>query len=97
MRQMIIQSIRNRELIGFNYDGYPRTVEPHAYGVTSKGKEVLRAYQIAGGSSSGAVRSWRLFEVSRMNGFHLDGDGFSAPRQGYSRNDSAMETIYAQI
>ena len=97
MSQMIIQAIRDRELITFFYDGYPRAVEPHAYGQSSKGEELLRAYQVAGGSSSGSVRSWRLFRVDQINGFHQGGEGFSGPRTGYSPNDSALEIIYAQL
>ena len=97
MRQMIIQAIRDRELVTFNYDGYPRTVEPHSYGQSSKGEELLRAYQVAGGSSSGSVQSWRLFKVEQINGFHQDGQQFSGPRPSYKRNDSALDIIYAQL
>ena len=97
MRQMIIQAIRDRELVTFFYDGYPRTVEPHAYGESSKGEELHRAYQVAGGSSSGRVQSWRLFKVDQINGIHQDGECFSGPRPGYKLNDSALDIIYAQL
>ena len=50
MNGVICQAIQEKRILTFEYDGYPRIVEPHAHGVTSKGNEALRCYQTAGGS-----------------------------------------------
>ncbi len=49
MNQTIISAIRNQQTLSFNYDGQPRIIEPHTYGVTTTGKESLRGYQVQGG------------------------------------------------
>lgn len=33
----IADAIRTRKLLQFSYDGYPRTVEPHTYGIDVEG------------------------------------------------------------
>lgn len=43
-------AIQNKQLLSFIYDGYPRVVEPHTYGLDKKGHPALRTYQIRGGS-----------------------------------------------
>ena len=40
-------AIRDRQLLSFNYEGYGRLVEPHTYGVDSKGHPALRAFQVS--------------------------------------------------
>jgi hypothetical protein len=55
MNQEIIEAIENKNLVEFNYDGELRVIEPHCYGLSKKGIEVLRAYQVDGYSSSGFI------------------------------------------
>lgn len=93
----ISQAIKEKHLLAFNYDGYPRTVEPHTYGVDGKGHEAVRAYQVAGGSSSGEYRGWKLFHVAEMRSLQLLPETFMSARQGYSRNDKAFSIIYAEL
>lgn len=97
MNSVIIHAINNCELLSFTYDGYARIVEPHAYGVTTAGKEILRAYQIEGGHASNHNQPWHLFSVSKVVGLSSTRRGFSGARHGYKCNDSAMQSIYAQL
>ena len=98
MNQTIINAIKNQQTLTFTYDGQPRVVEPHTYGVTTTGKESLRAYQIQGGHvSSHRNESWHLFSVAKMFGLQCTGNNFSGARQGYKRTDSAMQQIYVQL
>ena len=93
----ICDAIQGLNLIELHYDGYGRVVEPHAYGSTSKGHDVLRAYQISGGSQSGQSRGWKLLRLDEAYSVNALGDTFQGSRNGYRRNDSAMSTIYCQL
>lgn len=97
MNTKIISAIENMNVIEFHYNGHWRVVEPHAYGVTPKGNEVLRAYQKDGTSDSGKVPDWRLFSVNKIEGLKIIDDTFSKPRLGYKVGDSAMSEIYCEL
>lgn len=48
------------------YGGGPRLIEPHAYGLSKKGKELLKAWQVSGHSNSGHPTGWKTFRVDRI-------------------------------
>lgn len=93
----ISTAIGNRNLLSFTYDGYRRTVEPHTYGMDSKGHMALRAYQVSGGSESGEYVGWKLFHVHEMQGMSVLSQTFAGPRQGYKRGDKAFANIRAEL
>ena len=97
MNQIILNAIHNCELLTFTYDGYRRVVEPHTYGMSTTGKESLRAYQVEGRHVSRHNQPWHLFTVSKIVGLSSAGTGFDGPRHDYKRNDSVMQHIYAQL
>lgn len=97
MNQTIIQAIQNKQILEIRYHGFTRTVEPHAYGLSRKGREVLRCYQISGGSVSGLRVDWKLLALDEMRSIATTGHVFSTPRLGYKRNDIDMLRIYAQL
>ncbi|MCX7249016.1 MAG: hypothetical protein NTX31_15325 [Burkholderiales bacterium] len=93
----ITNAIKSRQLLSFTYDGYQRVVEPHTYGVDSKGHYALRAYQVRGGSESGEYTGWKLFHVNEMNHLSALADHFANARPGYGRHDKAFSTIDAEL
>jgi predicted DNA-binding transcriptional regulator YafY len=93
----IAQAIQSQHLLTFSYDGYPRTVEPHTYGIDRKGHRALRAYQVGGGSESGEYVGWKLFHADEMSGLTMQSQTFSGPRPGYKRSDQAFAQIQAQL
>lgn len=94
---MICDAIGRKRVLEFYYDGYPRSVEPHACGNDTKGNDVVRAYQISGGSESGEYVGWKLFKLSKMNYMEISTTTFAGPRPDYKRGDSAMRVIYCQL
>ena len=96
MRETIIESIENMQLIEFYYEGGRRIVEPHCYGQTAKGNDVIRAYQVDGYSSSGKI-GWKLFDISKASSLTLLNEKFDSLRSGYRRGDTAMSVIYSQL
>ncbi len=97
MNTVIMTAIKNKSILEFYYKGHIRIVEPHAYGITSKGNELLRAYQIDGTSDTGKVPDWRLFSVNKIENLSTTQDKFRNTRPGYKTGDSAIDEIYCEI
>ena len=91
-RKAIVEAIAHRQTLAFVYNGRQRLVEPQCLGIGSKGTELLRGHQIAGGSQKEP-----LFDVARMAGLAVLERRFTQPGPNYTRNDSAMTTILAQL
>jgi hypothetical protein len=97
MNRIIVDAIHNKEQLSLSYLGYRRIVEPHAYGCTIKGNEVLRCYQVQGGHTSDIPHNWELLSVSQIFGLSQTGEHFEHARPEYKRDDKAMSAIYAQL
>lgn len=95
MNTEIIKAIKSKKLIEFDYDGESRTVEPHCYGLTNKGNEVIRAFQIDGYSSSG-VMGWKLYDISKADRINVLDLSFDV-REGYKKGDKGMSRIYCEL
>jgi hypothetical protein len=89
---LIIEAIRNKRLLAFDYHGGARVVEPHTYGLDKWKREVLCAYQI-----EGSAQGWRNFIVAEAGGLRLEPRNFLEPRPEYQRNDGAFKEILAQL
>lgn len=72
-------------------------VEVHAVGFTKDGKEIMRVWQVSGGSVSNEPVGWKLLRLDETTGAALTKDPSAAPRAGYKRDDRAMERIICQI
>ncbi len=96
MNTVICDAIRKCLILELRYHGYSRVVEPHAYGRDDSGDELLRCYQISGGSESGERVGWKLLKVGEVFSLHLGNTPFST-RPNYRRNDKAIEHMYCQI
>lgn len=91
-------AIENRSVLRVTYYPGTRIVEPHAYGLSSRGNPLLRAFQTEGASASDRPFAWKLFRVDRIADLLVLDSTFSVPRDGYARNDAAMKGgIYAQL
>lgn len=64
----ICRAIQTRTLLAFDYDGHHRIIEPYCHGTGTVGQERLRAYQVAGDSSTGRSR----LEALRRQPHHGD-------------------------
>jgi len=59
-------AIGTRTRLTIWYGGGARLIEPHAYGASKKGKELLKAWQVSGHSNSGRPTGWKTFRVDRI-------------------------------
>ena len=96
MDRQICGAIKFKNHLVFNYDGLPRVIEPHAHGTSSRGKEVVRGFQIGGQSSSGPL-GWRLWDIAKMKSFRVSESTFTGTRPGYVRGDSDMYPVHCQL
>lgn len=95
MKADIVEAINGKEILEVRYHEYFRVVEPYAYGRDRSGEEVLRCYQLSGGSSSNERVGWKLLKVSEIYMIRRMRQSFRV-RSEYKRNDKAMERIIAQ-
>ena len=94
---LLCTAIHDRSVVHLRYDWGHRVVEPHIYGRTNDGQELLRAFQIGGHSESGRPYGWKLFRVDEIENVHLPGKRFKGPRREYKRVDPAIKRIYARL
>lgn len=93
----IVSAIQSRRLIRLVYDGYHRTVEPHSYGQTAEGNDLVSVWQVDGGSKKGERRGWKNFRLDETRAVEVLNETFQGPRTGYKRGNIALHKIYAQL
>ena len=96
MNATILEAIQEQLVLELRYHGHSRFVEPHAYGRDKDGDEILRCFQISGGSESGEQIGWKLLKVREAFSLDLTRESFT-PRPEYRRNDKAMAYIFSQL
>lgn len=89
---LIDPAIREKRRLRFVYHDTVRVVEPQCHGIGHRGTELLRAYQLEGGTQAEP-----LFDVSKISGLQLLDEHFDKPGPNYKRNDSAMREIFCQL
>ena len=94
---LLKDAIKNKEVVSFTYDGFSRVVEPFVLGDTHTMRHAIRAYQTAGGSSSGNVSGWHLFLLDKILWLSKTGEHFDGEREDYSPSDKGMLRIYAHV
>jgi hypothetical protein len=97
MKNTIISAIQNRRELSLNYRGASRVVQPHAYGISTAGHEVLRCYQVSGSHTSDKPHDWDLLLVDGISALCETGNTFENNAPDYRRGDKAMSTIYAEL
>jgi hypothetical protein len=89
-------AIRGRWRLAFVYDGHPRVIDPHVYGVLSNGSLVLSGCQVGGSSRSGKLPQWKHFELERIEQLDILEES-SRIRADYNPDDPRFAKVYAQV
>ena len=97
MNTKICNAISDKQLLEFYYDGHFRKVEPHTFGISKRGNDLLAAYQVSGGSKEGRVPDWKQFNLNKIEGLKVLEETFTSPRTGYVKGDSRMIKIYCEL
>jgi len=86
-----IEAIENKLRLACSYHGKRRLIEPQCYGMGYRGRELVRVHQLRGGGDREP-----LFFASDIEDVMVVGS-FTKPGPHYTRDDSAMATIFAQL
>lgn len=97
MNDIIIEAIESRKLLEFYYKNHHRIVEPHTFGISSKGNENLSAFQIDGTSERNNVPDWGLFTIDKIIDLKILNESFVGTRPKYTKGDSRMIEIYKEL
>jgi predicted DNA-binding transcriptional regulator YafY len=98
MHDLILKAIAEQRRIALYYHPGMRLIEPCAYGESSEGNRLLRAFQNSGASASGEHIDWKLFRTDKILRIELLEERFPGIRSEYRRNDKAMRRrIFGQL
>lgn len=89
MNTALTTAIRNKKRVSFRYNNEFRSVEPHCYGIDSRGRESLLAYETGLG--------WQVFDVDTLWNIYDRDDGFEKPRPNYSLDIAPMSQIIESL
>ena len=90
-------ALRAKKRLELRYDGFARVVEVHAVGATKDGNDVMRVWQVRGGSVSGQPVEFKLLRLDEAFTAHMIDEKSQAPRFGYKHEDKALKVIYCQL
>lgn len=93
--ELIRTAIRQKRLVKVTYQGKPRIVEPHDYGV-HHGSVKLLTYQLAGASSR-PLPNWRWMEVDGITEIDLLDRTFPGGRHNASSNHHHWDELYLRV
>ena len=100
-RSEIEDAMEKRRIVSLRYDDKEdpggkgqRWIEIYCYGVSLKGNDIIRVYQI-GGDTKTIQPGWKTFRTDRINNFQILGGTFEEPRPLFNPNgDDSMTRIY---
>ncbi|MFC4309374.1 hypothetical protein ACFPN2_09805 [Steroidobacter flavus] len=87
----IVDAIKRRVLLRFRYNGRVRTVQPYCVGVSTAGRDVLRAIEVGG------ARFGKLWTLSEMSDVQVLEQTFTPDDPNYNPDDKGMTKIYCRI
>lgn len=92
-----MQALGNGLRLELEYNGYPRLVEVHAVGLSSKGTPCMRVYQVEGDSESLEKEGWKLMSLGKAFDLKVVDIQSLAPRPGYQKGDLGMNAIFTEV
>jgi hypothetical protein len=96
-KRVIISAIHRRSVLRFTYNGRVRTVEPQTYGLSTTGREVLRAYERSGAKAAKPSGMAKLFDLEKISDLQETGQDFREALPAHNPDDSAMVEIFATL
>ena len=97
IQDLPVAAVNTGVRLRLQYDGFSRTVEVHAVGISTAGNPCMRVWQTEGGSVSGEPVGWKMMTLDKAFTVHLTDERSAAPRPGYVPNDRGMTQIFAQL
>ncbi len=92
-----VHALTHGKRVHLNYGGEDRVVEVHAIGTSRRGEEMMRVWQVRGGSESHDHAGWKLLKLDDTMYLHEIDEPSKAPRRGYRQTDPIFREVIAQI
>lgn len=96
MDSIICNAISNRKCMSVWYNGGTRIIEPHCYGQSTSGNDLLRCFQVSGFSNTGKSTDWKLMKTSELKHIVILEQCFQV-RPKYNPFDQAMSSYYCRV
>lgn len=90
-------ALLNGRRLHLRYNGYARTVEVHAIGTSPEGEDIMRVWQVRGGSRTGRPKGWKQILLDKANDARIIDEKSEAPRPGYDRAENGMRSARYQL
>ena len=94
---LIISAIRKKSVLKFTYNGKLCTVEPQTYGLSTTGREVLRAHERPATDGAKRPAMAKLFDLKKISDLRETGQTFQEALPAHNPDDSAMVEIFATL
>jgi hypothetical protein len=95
--KIIIDAIKNKQMLVVVYKGLPRIIEPHIVGAAKNGNEYLRCFQ-TGGTSCTDEYGWKIMDLKKIQMVSLlPNQFFPNARTDFIRNDPVITTVHATL
>lgn len=90
-------AIAERRLLMFGYGGMVRVVEPHAYGRSAEGNELLSAWMRPGWSRTDPQGGWRMYRVDQLELTQMLPETFDGPRPDFNAAEPNIAEVFCQL
>ena len=91
------RALNEGKRLELRYDGFSRVVEVHAVGCSNAGHNIMRVYQVRGGSESNERVGWKIFRLDEASSAHILDERSEVPRSDYKRGDKAMSRMFCEL
>lgn len=89
----ILKAIKEHQTLSFTYKGKERTADPYILGYDDKGRLMLSAVQLTGGSGAG----FRTFYVEGLSSVEATSRRFAGTHPDYYPRDPYFERVLGRI
>jgi hypothetical protein len=83
MKDLICTAVRQKKTVRFSYERASIIAEPFCFGISADGKEVMKGYQVAGGTSG-----WRLYEIAKVQNLEITKITFGLTRKDFKAEEN---------
>jgi hypothetical protein len=94
---IVCDAIRRRVLLAFDYDDRSRVVAPYCHGLTSAGRQAMRAVQVLGTSHSGHIQTGKLWSIDKLRQLRATDEPFLPSDPHYNPDDKAFIEIHCRV
>jgi hypothetical protein len=89
-------AIKNKRLIGFEYQRRLRIAEPHDYGILNNSRKLL-VYQVRGDSGTGVIPNWRMVSVADIRRLRVLDQTFHGGRAAPSAKHKKWDQLLIRV